>query len=99
MVWLLTALWIFPFAVKSTHIHHCEAFPEASGATHHHHHCDDCPICQFALSAYVETPSFRLAPVRTFILFISASPQKKLYTQSYLSTTPRAPPREVYSLL
>jgi hypothetical protein len=99
-VWILAALWVFLFAVKSAHIHTSEEVgAEASDTAHHHTPCDDCPICQFALSFDVATPASGIEPLRTFVFLLPASPQEKPYSQSYLPINPRAPPVCGYNLM
>ncbi|MDR1557783.1 MAG: hypothetical protein LBS88_12270 [Tannerellaceae bacterium] len=88
-VWLLAALLLLPFTIKSAHIHHYDICSEHAGAAHD---CDNCPICQFMLSAYSEPESSELTPIRTQIAWIPAIPQEKNYIRAFLSPHLRAPP-------
>ncbi|MDR1896140.1 MAG: hypothetical protein LBR10_05050 [Prevotellaceae bacterium] len=53
MVWLFLAIFITPYVAKSAHMHvHADVCP---GAGHAKHDCDNCPVCQFSFSSFVET--------------------------------------------
>jgi hypothetical protein len=88
--WLLMALWLFPLAVKSAHVHHYE---ECEGATEvAHHGCEDCLICQFTLSPCVEAFSPEVDSPPAYMFLIPAARQEKPYTSFYRSFSPRGPP-------
>lgn len=57
-IWLLLAIFTLPFAVKAIHVHSAEEHSEhgcCPDKSHSHHDCNDCLICQFALSTFTET--------------------------------------------
>ncbi|MDR1644985.1 MAG: hypothetical protein LBS05_04070 [Tannerellaceae bacterium] len=87
---LFALLLMIPVVFKSVHIHcerHCS---EASDAVHHD--CDNCPVCQFMLSLYIETPPTAPLSVPTFALVTPALRRATPYNRSYHSPSPRAPP-------
>lgn len=92
MVWLLTALWVFLYTVKSVHGHAHEVCDEVSGVAHSHEG-EDCPVCHFTLLVCLETPLGETPSVPVAVCFRPGALQKKLSSPCHLPVTPRAPPR------
>ena len=65
VAWLLLAVFLSPYVSKNIHLHDvsCHA------SDHVHHDCDDCPVCQFLLSSFVEVEfaSWAVLPVHSSI--------------------------------
>ena len=57
VVWLFLAIFSLPFVVKTVHIYHLD---EEHGccADANHHDSGTCPVCQFTLSSFTESPLF-----------------------------------------
>ncbi|MDR0713526.1 MAG: hypothetical protein LBF89_04610 [Bacteroidales bacterium] len=61
-VWLLIAVLMLPFVVKSVHVHRMNAVCIGCDG-HEHHDSDNCPVCQFALFSFTEAEQTELAVV------------------------------------
>ncbi|MDR1667258.1 MAG: hypothetical protein LBS03_06160 [Bacteroidales bacterium] len=60
MLWLLVAVLVLPFVVKSVHYHCIDTICAGCGG-HTHHDSDNCPVCQFALFSFVKAEQVELA--------------------------------------
>ncbi|MDR1154410.1 MAG: hypothetical protein LBL04_06840 [Bacteroidales bacterium] len=92
-VWLLSVVFILPFAVTAVHIYHITAAEHSEHSCSDSHDCSDCPICRFILSFFTEIAvvddgfkviSFGFKPVIFF--------QNKPFRQLLISYGLRAPP-------
>ncbi|MDR2919888.1 MAG: hypothetical protein LBV72_11050 [Tannerella sp.] len=58
LAWLLSVIFIIPYVAKGIHIYQNECCEElcshCDGHHSHQHNCDTCPVCQFALSTFIE---------------------------------------------
>ncbi|MCK9155479.1 MAG: hypothetical protein M0P12_05135 [Paludibacteraceae bacterium] len=65
IVWLMMAIFALPFIVKIVHI--CTSEEVECCADGDHHDCNTCPVCQFTLSTFTESPvisyDFTVTPV------------------------------------
>ncbi|MDR1170867.1 MAG: hypothetical protein LBL24_00275 [Bacteroidales bacterium] len=94
VIWLLSVVFILPFAVTTVHIYHIYHTAEhLEHSCSDSHDCSDCPICRFILSFFTETAvvdagfkviSFSFKPVIFF--------QNKPFRQLLISYGLRAPP-------
>jgi hypothetical protein len=92
MAGLLAVLLLGPFAIKSAHSHCVADCSETSEAAAHHHDCDNCPICHFTLSYFIDQPATGIVPVRTLLSFTPV-PMRETPCRPYRhSPSPRAPP-------
>ncbi|MDR1673363.1 MAG: hypothetical protein LBS09_07915 [Bacteroidales bacterium] len=60
LIWLLAAVFMLPFVVKSVHSH-CIDVACAGCDGHTHHDSDNCPVCQFALFSFVKADQVEFA--------------------------------------
>ncbi|MDR1981595.1 MAG: hypothetical protein LBQ39_08270 [Tannerellaceae bacterium] len=90
-VGLFSALLLSPYALKSAHIHH-HSGDCAAGEHAAHHDCDDCPVCHFTLSLFVEAEPFDLLFLPAVYSFEPCAGRKKVYLSPFLPCYLRGPP-------
>jgi hypothetical protein len=53
--WLMATLMVLPSVVKASHT---AIYHKQDVTMHTLHDCNDCPVCRFAFSLFIETESF-----------------------------------------
>ncbi|MDR1981168.1 MAG: hypothetical protein LBQ39_06060 [Tannerellaceae bacterium] len=93
VVGLFSALLLVPGALKSVHMHHhagdCCAEDEQHAA---HHDCDNCPVCHFTLSLFVEAEPFDILFLPACYSLEPSSGRKKIYLSPFFPCYLRGPP-------
>ena len=81
VAWLLFMTLMPLFVVKAVH-HHGEsetAVCQSSDGEHSHNPCDQCPVCQFALSQFTQAEAFHAE------IIVSVSDYKSVYRVQSIS--------------
>jgi hypothetical protein len=87
--WLLAAILVLPFVAKTVHVATC-CEHEVAGKTHHH--CDDCPVCRFVFSLFIENETFECSFTPQYFVYQIFTFDDKLTCNTHFSYNLRAPP-------
>jgi hypothetical protein len=85
---LLLILFLYPSVVKSFHISH----EQLCTSDNRHHDDDNCPVCQFHYTSYIETELLELNIIPLYLSFEKSFRKEKEYDTSLFSYFLRGPP-------
>ena len=101
IIWLLAAVFLFPYIIKSVHIYnecHSNHTADCSHAEEkenecHQHNCDSCLICHFTLSLFTEAESRNYhSAIRVLDCVILPAYRENVYIPYFTANPLRAPP-------
>ncbi|MDR1407156.1 MAG: hypothetical protein LBJ23_03795 [Tannerella sp.] len=90
IAWLLCAVFLAPYTTKAFHVHHHGKGDAA--CTHSSGEGNDCPICHFALSLFVEAKALTIDDVSPFAVCEPAVYSGKMVFAVVSSRHLRGPP-------
>ena len=96
LAWLLIASLMPVHIVKALHFHNVTEDISSHSNIPHSHDPDNCCICQFFLSPFIESERIQTDFILPFISFEWISPESKVRNSYICSLSIRAPP--VYSV-
>jgi hypothetical protein len=85
---LLLILFLYPSVVKSFHISHEQLCISNNGS----HDDNDCPVCQFHYTTYIEAELFEIEIIPLCLSFEKSFCNEKEYDTSLFSYFLRGPP-------
>ena len=98
LAWMLLMTFMPLSVVKVFHNHSEETCTDAhSGKSHHT--CETCPICQFMLSPFIETPSTLLTYTPLYVKWESGTFQDKKLSIAFYPHYLRGPPPVFYHIV
>ncbi|MDR3268042.1 MAG: hypothetical protein LBT83_03120 [Tannerella sp.] len=90
IAWLLLTVLVMPCVVKPLHVYcHHDGDVECAHAIGD---CDDCPLCHFTLSTFVETETYTCRFVPLFFVFEAAACLEKITLAAVSFSHLRGPP-------
>jgi hypothetical protein len=93
IIWLLLIIFVLPFGIKTFHVHHFSDYDFGVTANGRgHHHCDDCPICHFTLSTFIQPKFTAFQPILSCCSVVSAVYPEDISFRIILSPHLRGPP-------